>query len=54
LSRPPLLRGRREVKALTGSYKVPTLVLDDGTVIDESANIAARAAANPASGAQAA
>jgi hypothetical protein len=27
---------------------VPTLVLDDGTVVDESANIAAWAAANPA------
>jgi glutathione S-transferase len=42
--------GRREVKALTGNYKVPTLVLDDGTVVDESANIAAWAAANPAAG----
>lgn len=40
--------GRREVKRLTGSYKVPTLVLDDGTVIDESQNIAAWAAANHA------
>jgi hypothetical protein len=29
---------------------VPTLVLDDGTVVDESANIAAWAAANPSAG----
>src|SRR5207244_1178982 len=29
----PLFAGRRRVKRLTGSYKVPTLVLDDGTVI---------------------
>ncbi|HEV3047717.1 MAG TPA: glutathione S-transferase N-terminal domain-containing protein [Solirubrobacteraceae bacterium] len=42
--------GRRKVKALTGTYKVPTLVLDDGTILDESANIAAWAAANPAAG----
>jgi hypothetical protein len=29
---------RREVKRLTGNY-IPTLVLDDGTVIDGSSNI---------------
>lgn len=40
--------GRRAVKDLTGNYKVPTLVLDDETVIDESKKIAAWAAANPA------
>lgn len=40
--------GRREVKELTGSYWVPTLVLDDGTVIDGSHEIADWAAANPA------
>src|SRR5215210_6164456 len=40
-------KGRCEVKALTGNYLVPTLVLDDGTVIDESANIMAWAEANP-------
>jgi glutathione S-transferase len=31
--------GRRAIKRLTGNYKVPTLVLDDGTVIDESQRI---------------
>jgi hypothetical protein len=41
-------RGRREVKRLTGNFNVPTLVLDDGTIIDDSKNIAAWAAANPA------
>jgi hypothetical protein len=29
------------------SYKVPTLVLDDDTVVDESNNIIAWAKANP-------
>jgi hypothetical protein len=43
-----LFKGRHEVKRLTGNFKVPTLVLDDGTVIDDSKNIAAWAAANPA------
>lgn len=33
--------GRRAIKGLTGNYKVPTLVLDDGTVIDESQKIVA-------------
>jgi hypothetical protein len=32
----PLFPGRRKVKRLTGNYKVPTLVLDDGTIIDGS------------------
>src|SRR6266487_3263090 len=40
--------GRRKVKRLTGNYKVPTLCLDDGTVIDGSENIMAWAAENPA------
>jgi hypothetical protein len=40
--------GRREIKRLTGSYKVPTLVLDDGSIVDESQNIVAWAEANPA------
>jgi glutathione S-transferase len=40
--------GRREVKDLTGNYKVPTLVLDDGTVVDESQAIVDWASANPA------
>ncbi len=43
-----LFPGRHKVKRMTGSYKVPTLVLDDGTVIDGSKNIAMWAAANPA------
>ncbi|HEY1833275.1 MAG TPA: glutathione S-transferase N-terminal domain-containing protein [Solirubrobacteraceae bacterium] len=40
--------GRREVAKLTGNRWVPTLVLDDGTVIDGSREIADWAAANPA------
>ncbi len=33
--------GRQKIKKLTGNYKVPTLVLDDNTIIDESDNIVA-------------
>jgi hypothetical protein len=44
----PLFSGRREVKRLTGNYKVPTLVLDDGTVIDDSQLIVAWATAHSA------
>jgi hypothetical protein len=45
----PVFPGRRKVKRLTGNYKVPTLVLDDGTtIIDGSQNIVAWAKANPA------
>lgn len=40
--------GRREVKHLTGTYEVPTLVLSDGTIIDGSEHIVAWASANPA------
>ena len=40
-------RGRREVEELTGNRWVPTLVLDDGTVIDESHAIVDWAAAEP-------
>jgi hypothetical protein len=36
--------GRRAIKGLTGNYKVPALILDDGTIIDESQNIVAWAA----------
>ena len=43
-----LTSGRREVERLTGNRRVPTLVLDDGTVIDGSGEIAEWAAANPA------
>jgi hypothetical protein len=41
-------RGRREVQELTGNRWVPTLVLDDGTVIDGSRQIVDWAWANPA------
>jgi hypothetical protein len=41
-------RRRRAIKRLTGNYKVPTLVLDDGTIIDGTNNIVVWAAANPA------
>jgi hypothetical protein len=41
-------RGRHEVERLTGNRWVPTLVLDDGTVIDGSREIVAWAKANPA------
>jgi glutathione S-transferase-like protein len=44
----PLFPGRRTVKRLTGNYKVPTLELDDGTVVDGSDNIVAWAEANRA------
>jgi hypothetical protein len=40
--------GRREVENLTGNRWVPTLVLDDDTVIDGSKEIIAWAQANPA------
>jgi hypothetical protein len=33
--------GRREVERLTGNRTVPTLVLDDGTVVDGSREIVA-------------
>ena len=48
-----LRRGRREVKQLTGSYWVPALVTDDGTVIHGSREIIDWAVANPATGAPA-
>ena len=41
-----LFAGRREIKRLTGNYKVPTLILDDGTVIGDSSNIVAWTHAN--------
>ena len=40
--------GRREVEELTGNRMVPTLVLDDGAVVDGSREIVEWAAANPA------
>jgi hypothetical protein len=39
--------GRREVQELTGNRWVPTLQLDDGTVIDGSQEIMDWARANP-------
>lgn len=41
-------RGRREVQELTGNRWVPTLVLDDGTVVDGSREIVAWARDHPA------
>src|SRR5260370_6585259 len=41
-------RGRRQVQELTGNRWVPTLVLDDGTVIDDSKKIVAWAQQHPA------
>jgi hypothetical protein len=43
-----LTKGRQEVERLTGNRMVPTLVLDDGKVIDGSREITSWAAANPA------
>lgn len=40
--------GRREVQRLTGNRWVPTLVLDDDTVLDGSQKIVDWAHANPA------
>ncbi len=40
-------KGRQEVERLTGNRMVPTLVLDDRTVIDGSHEIAAWAKAHP-------
>ena len=40
--------GRREVERLTGNRWVPALVLDDGTVIDDSRNIVEWAESHPA------
>jgi Glutathione S-transferase, N-terminal domain len=44
----PLFPGRRKVKELTGNYKVPTLVLDDGTIVDGSEQIVAWAGGHQA------
>ena len=43
-----MTKGRREVERLTGNRMVPTLVLDDGAVIDGSHEIVAWGRANPA------
>jgi Glutathione S-transferase, N-terminal domain len=43
-----MTKGRREVERLTGNRMVPTLVLDDGTVVDGSREIVAWAEAHPA------
>ena len=44
-------KGRKEVERLTGNRWVPTLVLDDGTVVDGSHTIVEWAQAHPASAA---
>ncbi len=43
-----LMSGRREVKKLTGTYWVPVLVADDGTVIQGSGKIIDWAREHPA------
>jgi hypothetical protein len=43
-----LWSGRRKIKRLTGNYKVPTLFLDDGTIIDGTQSIVAWAVEHPA------
>jgi Glutathione S-transferase, N-terminal domain len=43
-------RGRQKIKEVTGNYKVPTLILDDGQIIDGSENIVAWASAGEPSG----
>lgn len=43
-----LFNGRRAVKRLTGNFKVPTLVLDDGGVVDGSQSIVAWAKSHTA------
>ena len=47
---PDVTSGRKEVKRLTGESYVPVLVLDDGEVISDSANIVAWARDHPAAG----
>ena len=44
----PIWPRRRAIKRLTGNYKVPTLILDDGTVVDGSESIVAWARTNAA------
>jgi hypothetical protein len=46
----PVFPRRREVKRLTGNYKVPTLILHKGTIIDGSQNIIDWARTNEAAG----
>lgn len=40
--------GRRKIKDLTGDYKVPTLIVNDDTIVDGSDSIVAWAAAHSA------
>jgi hypothetical protein len=44
----PDTKGRKKVRELAGSSWVPVLELDDGTVIQDSKEIAAWAQSNPA------
>ncbi len=43
-----MTKGRQEVERLTGNRMVPTLVLEDGTVVDGSEKIVEWAKAHPA------
>jgi hypothetical protein len=43
----PAFPGRRHIKELTGNYQVPTLELDDGTLVDGSERIIAWAKTDP-------
>lgn len=46
----PLFPRRRQIKRMTGDYKVPTLELDDGALIDGSKQIIEWAHANAGAG----
>jgi glutathione S-transferase len=45
---PDITPGRKKIRRLTGQSFVPVLVLDDGKVVTDSANIAAWAREHPA------
>jgi hypothetical protein len=46
--RPGRKKARAEIKALSGTYAVPLLVLDNGEVVSGSSRIASWAAGHPA------
>jgi glutathione S-transferase len=46
-TRPSRNKDRAEIKAMSGTNEVPILVLDDGTVISDSRNIARWAREHP-------
>ena len=45
---PDITPGRKKIRRLTGQSFVPVLVLDDGELVTDSANIAAWAREHPA------